>query len=726
MATGSRGCARGGGTRRRHRRLLRRAARRARRRACEAARAARRLPRRAAQLRRLASAGSRGPAAPCRRSGTAPGSCSASAASTRSWSSTRTTPARRPRPAAPRRVGQGRRLRREHPARGGRWSRSWGGAGRAAAATSPGRSTTAILKHAQSSRAERHDRSPRHRRAVEGTAWAPSSSPAAPAGWAPRSSTRWPSAAARRPCWTGWPRADGVDHVPGRPGRLRPPPRRPCERARRRRSGRRPRSSPPPAPTPAGRSPTAARRLGARRRREPARHRRRRPRRAAAPRAPQRHGRHGRLDARPRGRRRRHGVLRVASSASSGSPGRWPTELAGRGRRDPAGPGGMRTAFFDGRPEQYKPPGRTPCSTTRPTSPRRSSARSASRPAARCASWSSPPRRSRPGRDRDPGRRVTVLVLRALGLGDCSPAVAALRGLRRRWPDAELARWPPRSRSAGCCRGSAWSTPCCPPPGCATPPRRRAAAPDVAVNLHGRGPQSHRRSGRRWMPAALVAFRCPEAGVATGPAWQPDEHEVERWCRLVSAAGGAAATGRTCRAGACPACSPPPRTRCWCTRVPPRRSRRWPAGRWAAVVRVPGRRGAPSWPSPGCRPSRPAVPASRLRSAARRDLVRPARPAELAGAGRLGAAAGLRRHRRGPPGDGLRHALGPAVRPTHPAHWGPAHRPELHHVIWHPRRERPTGRPARRCEVDVRLARTGVDEVLDAARRLLERRPATA
>ena len=50
-------------------------------------------------------------------------------------------------------------------------------------------------------------------------------------------------------------------------------------------------------------------------------------------------------------------------------------------------PGGMQTAFFDGRAEQYRP-GRTPSSTGRRTSPPPFSSRCVSPPAARSASWS--------------------------------------------------------------------------------------------------------------------------------------------------------------------------------------------------------------------------------------------------------------------------------------------------------------------------------------------------
>lgn len=63
--------------------------------------------------------------------------------------------------------------------------------------------------------------------------------------------------------------------------------------------------------------------------------------------------------------------------------------------------------------------------------------------------------------------------------------------------------------------------------------------PDVAVNLHGRGPESHRLL-QRVSPGRLLAFDSP-AAVVDGPTWDPEEHEVIRWCRLVSDSFGVAA-----------------------------------------------------------------------------------------------------------------------------------------------------------------------------------------
>ena len=55
---------------------------------------------------------------------------------------------------------------------------------------------------------------------------------------------------------------------------------------------------------------------------------------------------------------------------------------------------------------------------------------------------------------------------------------------------------------------------------------------DVALDLHGKGPAS-RELLTALGPARLIGFGDPAVGLA-GPAWRPDEHEVQRWVRLIA------------------------------------------------------------------------------------------------------------------------------------------------------------------------------------------------
>ncbi|HEY8453673.1 MAG TPA: glycosyltransferase family 9 protein [Natronosporangium sp.] len=123
-----------------------------------------------------------------------------------------------------------------------------------------------------------------------------------------------------------------------------------------------------------------------------------------------------------------------------------------------------------------------------------------------------------------------ILVLRALGVGDLATAAPALRGLRRAFPRDEL-----------CLAAPAWLAPLVElvggidrlvPVAGLGPVRWPVHGPQVAVNLHGRGPQSHRLLATA-EPARLLGFACPEAGHDDGPRWRSDEHEVHRWCRLL-------------------------------------------------------------------------------------------------------------------------------------------------------------------------------------------------
>lgn len=120
----------------------------------------------------------------------------------------------------------------------------------------------------------------------------------------------------------------------------------------------------------------------------------------------------------------------------------------------------------------------------------------------------------------------SVLVLRALQLGDLLTAVPALRALRRHWPEQELVL-----------ATSEWLRPLVrlidavdtlhPATGLAA--LDGVSRPEVAVNLHGWGPRSHQVLDEL-RPRHRIGYRAPGW---PGPQWCQDEHERERWCRLL-------------------------------------------------------------------------------------------------------------------------------------------------------------------------------------------------
>jgi ADP-heptose:LPS heptosyltransferase len=174
---------------------------------------------------------------------------------------------------------------------------------------------------------------------------------------------------------------------------------------------------------------------------------------------------------------------------------------------------------------------------------------------------------------------MRIVALRALGLGDLLTGIPALRGLRAAFGGARITLAAPAVlRPLAALSGAVDEV-------ADTAPLQPLAAglhgADLAVNLHGRGPQSTRlllATG----PGRLIAFGHQPGGM---PVWRADEHEVDRWCRLLAESGiPADPADLLLDRPAWP--SPGPAGAVIIHPGAASGARRWPAGRWAEVARA--------------------------------------------------------------------------------------------------------------------------------------------
>jgi ADP-heptose:LPS heptosyltransferase len=304
----------------------------------------------------------------------------------------------------------------------------------------------------------------------------------------------------------------------------------------------------------------------------------------------------------------------------------------------------------------------------------------------------------------------TAVVLRPLGLGDLLTGVPAVRAIRAAVPDHHLVLATTSALEPLAALIDAvdevlparelqpldWSRP----------------PPELAVDLHGKGPASHVVVADL-APVRLLTFDSPGY---PGPRWYADEHEVHRWCRLVAEGLGVPADPDALDL-AVPAVPPPVIGAAVVHPGAAFPGRRWPPERFAAVARQLAAAGQDVRITGG--PAEAALAAGVAAGAGLgSDAVLAGRTSPLELAAVVAAARVV------VSGDtGVAH-LATAYRrpsvvlfgPVSPVLWGPPPRPQ-HVVLWH---GDGTGDPWG-TELDPALARITVDEVTDALDALLAR-----
>lgn len=301
--------------------------------------------------------------------------------------------------------------------------------------------------------------------------------------------------------------------------------------------------------------------------------------------------------------------------------------------------------------------------------------------------------------------RPVALVLRALGVGDFFTGLPALGLVRAALPEHRIVLALPRSL---------WPLAAlCPSLDDVVeshelePIRGAPSHPNVAIDLHGNGPESVavlEATG----PSRLIAY------AHGGERWCPSEHEVARWCRLVRSAFGIRAEAPD----VCGALPQPPDVsvpagltvvHCGAKAA----ARQWPAARFATVAWQLRERGHEVWVVGG---PNEAGRAAAIGSAAGVPSTSTLTLVELVAV--IARARLLVCADSGPAHIATNFGTASVVLfgPTSPDIWGPP-RISRHQVLWPVVEAEPRPGQANGDRLDPTLARIDADAVLAAAER---------